>query len=63
MLFMHGTKDPFGTPEEMTDLVAGLPSATLHLVDKGDHSLIAKRGQPVTDELLDIAAALIMSRS
>lgn len=53
MLFMHGTKDPFGTPDEMTALAGGLPAATLHLVDKGDHSLIARRGQPVTDELLD----------
>lgn len=52
-LFIHGTKDPFGTPDEMTGLVAGLPGATLHLVDKGDHSLIAKRGQPVPDDLLD----------
>lgn len=53
MLFMHGTKDPFGTPEEMTALVAGLPTATLHLVDKGDHSLIAKRGQPISGDLID----------
>lgn len=53
MLFMHGTRDPFGTPDEMTGLVAGLPGATLHLVDKGDHSLITRRGQPVTDDLLD----------
>jgi predicted alpha/beta-hydrolase family hydrolase len=53
MLFMHGTKDPFGTPEEMTALVAGLPGATLHLVDKGDHSLITKRGQPVSGDLID----------
>lgn len=53
MLFMHGTRDPFGTPDEMTALVAGLPGATLHLVDKGDHSLITKRGQPLADDLLD----------
>lgn len=53
MLFMHGTKDPFGTPDEMTQLAAGLPGATLHLVDRGDHSLIMKRGQPVSGDLLD----------
>lgn len=53
VLFMHGTRDPFGTPDEMTGLVAGLPLATLHLVDKGDHSLITRRGQPPADDLLD----------
>jgi predicted alpha/beta-hydrolase family hydrolase len=53
MFFLHGTKDPFGTPEEMTALVAGLPGATLHLVDKGDHSLITRRGQPVSGDLID----------
>jgi predicted alpha/beta-hydrolase family hydrolase len=53
MLFMHGTKDPFGTPDEMTQLVAGLPRATLHLVDKGDHSLITKRSQPLSGDVID----------
>jgi predicted alpha/beta-hydrolase family hydrolase len=43
MLFLHGTRDPFGTPEEMTALVASLPSATLHVVDGGDHSLVVRR--------------------
>ena len=43
MLFLHGTRDPFGTPEEMTALVAPLPHATLHLIDGGDHSLVVKR--------------------
>jgi len=57
MLFMHGTKDPFGTPDEMSQLVAGLPSAMLHLVDKGDHSLITKRGQPVSGDLIDRAVS------
>lgn len=53
MLFLHGTKDPFGTPDEMTTLVSALPRATLHLVDKGDHSLVTKRGEPVSGDLLD----------
>jgi predicted alpha/beta-hydrolase family hydrolase len=43
MLFLHGTRDPFGTPEEMTALVASLPGATLHLIDGGDHSLVVRR--------------------
>jgi len=43
MLFFHGTRDPFGTPEELQSLVATLPRATLHLIDGGDHSLVVKR--------------------
>lgn len=56
MLFLHGTRDPFGTPEEMTELVAGLPLAELHLVDRGDHSLIVGRGKPLSVGILDRAA-------
>jgi len=43
MLFLHGTRDPFGSPDEMHALVASLPLATLHLIDGGDHSLVVKR--------------------
>ena len=43
MLFLHGTRDPFGSPDEMRELVTSLPQATLHLIDGGDHSLIVKR--------------------
>jgi uncharacterized protein len=38
-LFLHGTRDPFGSPEEMSELVGWLPRATLSLVEGGDHSL------------------------
>lgn len=57
MLFAHGTKDPFGSPEEMAALVAALPTAILHLVDKGDHSLVARRGELVSDAVLDFVVA------
>ncbi len=43
MLFLHGTRDPFGSPDEMRELVASLPGATLQLIDGGDHSLVVKR--------------------
>ena len=43
MLFLHGTRDPFGTPDEMQALTSGMSAATLHLVDGGDHSLVVKR--------------------
>jgi predicted alpha/beta-hydrolase family hydrolase len=53
MLFLHGTKDPFGTREEMRELIDELPTATLTIVDGGDHSLVKGRGKPVSGELLD----------
>jgi hypothetical protein len=43
MLFLHGTRDPFGAPDEMHALTAALPAADLHLIDGGDHSLVVKR--------------------
>jgi len=55
MLFVHGERDPFGTPEEMTALVDRLPNATLHLVEKGDHSLVVRRGAPVAPDVLEVA--------
>jgi predicted alpha/beta-hydrolase family hydrolase len=59
-LFLHGTRDPFGSPDELTALVEGLEHATLHIVDGGDHSLVArKRDDPEgrsIDRALDVAA-------
>ncbi len=46
----------FGIPDDMRDLIDELPSATLHLVDRGDHSLIQRRGTPVGDRWLDLVA-------
>jgi pimeloyl-ACP methyl ester carboxylesterase len=43
MLFLHGTRDPFGSPDEMRELAASLPGATLEIVDGGDHSLVAPK--------------------
>jgi predicted alpha/beta-hydrolase family hydrolase len=53
MLFLHGTKDPFGTREEMRELIDELPTSTLTIVEGGDHSLVTGRGKPVSAELLD----------
>lgn len=64
MLFLHGTRDPFGSPDEMRDLVAGLPSATLEIIDGGDHSLLAPRQKPTAsgslERTLDLAAGWIL---
>jgi predicted alpha/beta-hydrolase family hydrolase len=63
MLFVHGTKDAFGTPEEMTALATGLPFSTLALVDGGDHSLVIKRGRPVEDRWFDLVATWMVSQT
>jgi uncharacterized protein len=41
MLFVHGSRDPFGTPEEMHALVKGLKRATLSMIEGGGHSFEA----------------------
>lgn len=54
MLFVQGTRDPFASVEEIRDLVARLPAATLHLVDGGDHSFkVPRRG--TTEASVDVA--------
>jgi uncharacterized protein len=66
MLFLHGTRDPFGSPEEMTALVARLPSATLEIIDGGDHSLETPKRKdgpsPSIERVLDVATAWISAR-
>jgi predicted alpha/beta-hydrolase family hydrolase len=45
MLFVQGSRDPFGDARDMAALVKKLPRAELHLVEGGDHSLrVPKRG-------------------
>jgi hypothetical protein len=63
MLFLSGTKDPFGSPDELRALIDTLPFATLELCEVGDHSIIAgKRARPEGTSLeraMDVAAAWI----
>jgi predicted alpha/beta-hydrolase family hydrolase len=60
MLFFHGARDPFGSPDEMTALVARLPESTLHIVPGGDHSLTTRKkagpGGDALDQVMDQAA-------
>jgi predicted alpha/beta-hydrolase family hydrolase len=40
MLFVHGSRDGFGTPDELRAALAGLaPPPTVHIVTGADHSL------------------------
>lgn len=55
MLIVQGERDPFGTPDELRPILAGLTErergerlgqperVTLHVVDNGDHSLAPSR--------------------
>jgi predicted alpha/beta-hydrolase family hydrolase len=52
MLFLHGTRDPFGSPDEMTALTGALQRAELHVVDGGDHSLTRRSRKAGPDPLL-----------
>lgn len=39
-LFVHGTKDPFGTPEELTAATAAIPGPVIHVwIENGRHDL------------------------
>ena len=61
MLFLSGTKNPFGTPDEFRELVAGLSRATLELFDGGDHSIqTRKRGEDLVASAIDHAAQWII---
>ena len=47
MLFVQGTRDAFGTPEELAPILAALqPAPLLHAVTKGDHSFKLSRKDP-----------------
>jgi len=47
MLFVQGTRDAFGTPDELAPVLAAVqPAATVYVVDKGDHSFKLPRKDP-----------------
>jgi predicted alpha/beta-hydrolase family hydrolase len=54
MLFIQGTRDAFGTPEELRPILAGLPvAATLSVVQGGDHSFTVPKSGPVKQPEID----------
>jgi len=55
MLIVQGTRDPFGSPDEFTPVVDRIGSATLRLIDGGNHSFEV-RG--VTRPPAEVGAAL-----
>jgi uncharacterized protein len=47
MLFVQGSRDGFGTPDELAPILARVsPQPTMHVVDGGDHSFKLSRKDP-----------------
>ena len=55
-LFLSGTKDTFGTPEELRDAAAKIPGAELHLLDGADHgfNMLKSSGKTRNDVWEDV---------
>jgi predicted alpha/beta-hydrolase family hydrolase len=68
MLFIQGTKDAFGSADEIGELLPRLQHAELHAVGGGDHSFkVSGKGAPKPDavmtEILDAAVKWIRART
>jgi uncharacterized protein len=51
MLFVQGSRDTFGTPEELRPIIRPLePRADLYVVEGGDHSFKIPKRSPLTQE-------------
>jgi hypothetical protein len=62
MLFVQGSHDTFGTPEELRPALAPLsPPATLHVVEGGDHSFKIRKKDPARQAALmhDVHRAIV----
>jgi predicted alpha/beta-hydrolase family hydrolase len=54
MLFVQGSRDTFGTTDEIRDLIKRLHlPATLYPIEGGDHSLKVKKGNPPQAEIYE----------
>ena len=67
MLFVQGTRDAFGTGDEIRALLPRLQRATLHEVPGGDHSFkVSGRGAPTPDAvlagILDVVSAWMLAQ-
>jgi uncharacterized protein len=54
MLFIQGTRDPFGSPEELREVIKRLRlPATLNLIDSGDHSFKVPKSAGPQDKIYE----------
>src|SRR5262249_35240179 len=62
MLFVQGSRDAFGTPDELRPIIEPLrPQAMLHVIEEGDHSFKVPKKGPLSQEqvyssVLDLVA-------
>jgi predicted alpha/beta-hydrolase family hydrolase len=63
MLFVQGSRDPFGTPDELRLVISerGL-KADIHIIENGDHSFSVTKSSPVSQEEVLEAARDQISR-
>jgi len=56
MLFIQGSRDSFAQPDLLTATIRRLPTATLHIVEGGDHGLTVRgrKADEVTREIVDV---------
>jgi hypothetical protein len=51
MLFVQGSRDPFGTPEELRPIVVPLHTpAEVYVVESGDHSFKVRKGAGISQD-------------
>jgi len=55
MLIVQGSRDSFGTPNELRPVLAQLSEAQLHVVDGGDHSFNLRRKSAPSQEQIHAA--------
>ena len=56
MLFIQGSRDSFAQPDLLAATIRRLPTATLHIVEGGDHGLTVRgrKADEVTREIVDV---------
>ncbi|HEX8089694.1 MAG TPA: alpha/beta fold hydrolase [Blastocatellia bacterium] len=63
MLFVQGSRDPFGTPDELRPIIESLKApATVYTVEGGDHSFAVRKSSPVSQEQVYEAAQDAIAR-
>jgi predicted alpha/beta-hydrolase family hydrolase len=62
MLFVQGTRDPFGSSVEIAALLPRLQRATVHTVAGGDHSFKVPGKKDVLEDIMDVVAAFVLGR-
>ena len=63
MLFIQGSRDNFAQPDLLAATIRRLPTATLHVVDGGDHGLTVRgrKADDVNREIVDLTVSWLKS--